>query len=78
MTDAELLKAYKDTGLEPEDVRDMMTDWVVWKEAEAGGRLIVLPSTLDTETREWLRGAFERLIRVAEAALGGADNAKDL
>jgi hypothetical protein len=37
------LAAYEDTGLEPEQVQDMMTDWVVWKEAEAGGRLIVLP-----------------------------------
>lgn len=37
------LAAYEDTGLEPEQVHDMMTDWVVWKEAEAGGRLIVLP-----------------------------------
>lgn len=39
----EKLAAYEDTGLEPEQVQDMMTDWVVWKEAEAGGRLIVLP-----------------------------------
>lgn len=37
------LAAYEDTGLEPEQVQDMMTDWVVWKEAEAGDRLIVLP-----------------------------------
>ena len=37
------LAAYEDTGLEPEQVQDMMTDWVVWKEAESEGRLIVLP-----------------------------------
>ena len=37
------LAAYEDTGLEPEQVQYMMTDWVVWKEAESEGRLIVLP-----------------------------------
>lgn len=48
------LAAYEDTGLEPGQVHDMMTDWVVWKEAEAGGRLIVLPCKVgDTVYKVW-------------------------
>lgn len=37
------LAAYEDTGLEPEEVREMMVDWCVWKQADAAHRLIVLP-----------------------------------
>ena len=37
------LAAYEDTGLEPEQVQGMMTDLVVWKEAESEGRLLVPP-----------------------------------
>ena len=37
------LYAYEETGLTPEEIKEMMTDWVVWKEAEAAGRLMVLP-----------------------------------
>lgn len=37
------LAAYEDTGLSPEEIREMMTDWLVWKQAEAEGRLVVLP-----------------------------------
>ena len=37
------LYAYEETGLTPEEIKEMMTDWIVWKEAEAGGRLMVLP-----------------------------------
>ena len=58
MTDSELLKAYRDTGLEPEDVRRLQKDWTSLiitidemgcmphlrelYEAEKEGRLVVL------------------------------------
>lgn len=40
---AQRLAEYEETGLTPAEVKEMMTDWVVWKEAEAAGRLMVLP-----------------------------------
>lgn len=43
------LTAYEDTGLSPEVIREMMTDWLVWKQAEAGGRLAVLPCKVGDE-----------------------------
>lgn len=43
------LYAYEETGLTPEEIKEMMTDWVVWKEAEAAGRLMVLPCCFGKE-----------------------------
>lgn len=67
----ERLAAYEDTGLEPEEIKHIAEIDNEYVKASEEGRLIVLSSTLDTETIEWLRGAFGRLIGVAEAALGG-------
>lgn len=37
------LAAYEDSGLEPNEIRNMMVDWIVWKQAETDGRLVILP-----------------------------------
>ena len=53
------LAAYEDTGLEPEEIRGMMTDWIVWKQAEAEGRLVVLPCKVgDTPCKHSIGGLY--------------------
>lgn len=66
------LAAYEDTGLEPEQVQDMMTDWVVWKEAEAGDRLIVLPCKVgDTVWRVYPNKIVESRISMLQQKSDG-------
>lgn len=65
MTDAELLQAYKDTGLEPEEIKAMYETFAavgapLWKikelyDAECEGLLIVLPCKVG-DTVYWIRG----------------------
>ena len=54
----ERLTEYEDTGLTPEQVSEMMAEWVVWKNAECNGRLIELPckigDTLYVLTRNYI------------------------
>lgn len=44
LTDAiNKLADYEDTGLTPAQVWEMMTDWVVYKQAQAEGRMLIRP-----------------------------------
>lgn len=69
MTDQELLQAYKDTGLEPEEVRrclefeDICLDEYIKHErlhelaqADREGRCVVLPAKPDQTIYQWRKG----------------------
>lgn len=43
------LAEYEDNYLTPEGVREVMTEWHNWKQAEAEDRLIILPCKVGTE-----------------------------